>query len=187
MLRRLLLIYAIVELAVVITLVSTIGAGWTVLVLLATFVLGWAVAAPMAGSQLIHQLVQLRSEPREPQRALSDGALLTLATGLVLVPGLVTTALGVLLLVPAVRAIVGPGLAAVTMRGLQRRAPLITPVAAGAFTGRTRRHRMDDRDDFIDGEVIDVTEAEPPSLPRVPAANRSADRSSQSPHWIGPC
>lgn len=182
MLRRLLLIYAVVELAVVITLVSTIGLGWTVLVLLATFVLGWAVAAPMAGSQLIHQLVQLRSGPREPQRALSDGALLTLATGLVLVPGLITTALGALLLVPPVRAVAGPGLAAVTMRGLQRRVPLITPVVGGAFVGRTRRHRGDGRGDFIDGEVIDVTEAEPPPLPHVPAANGSGDLSSHSPY-----
>lgn len=162
MLRRLLLIYCVVELAAVVALVSTIGFGWTVLVLLVTFVLGWVLAVPMAGSQLIHRLGRLRSAPREPQRTLRDGALLTLAAGLVVVPGLVTTALGALLLVPPVRSIAGPGLAAVTMRGLQRRA--------------------DDQGQVIDGEVIDVTDAEPPPLPHGPAAEWCGDLSPQSPH-----
>lgn len=45
MVSRLLLIYAVVELAVIFALVSTIGWGWTLLVLLATFVLGWGIVA----------------------------------------------------------------------------------------------------------------------------------------------
>jgi len=49
MVRRLLLVYAVVELAVIIALVSTIGWGWTLLALLATFILGWGLFAPMAG------------------------------------------------------------------------------------------------------------------------------------------
>ena len=61
MLRRLLLVYALVELAVIFALVSTIGWGWTLLVLLATFLLGWGLLAPMAGSRLIRQLGQLRA------------------------------------------------------------------------------------------------------------------------------
>src|ERR1700739_2211121 len=120
MVSRLLLVYAIVELAVIFTLVSTIGWGWTLLALLATFVLGWGLLAPMAGSQLIRQLGQMRSGLKEPRSAMSDGALVTVATVLVLVPGLVTTALGLLLLVPPIRAVAGPGLTAIALRGLQR-------------------------------------------------------------------
>ncbi len=161
MLWRMLLIYAGVEIAVVIALASTIGFGWTVLLLLASFVLGWALMVPMAGSQLVHHVGQLRSGLREPRRALSDGALVTCATGLIIVPGLVTTVLGIFLLVPPVRAVAGPGLAAVTVRGLQRRIPLITgagwAASAGGEPGGER--------DYIDGEVIDVTEGEPPTLP----------------------
>jgi len=127
MVRRLLLVYAVVELAVVIALVSTIGWGWT-LALLATFVLGWGLLVPMAGSHLIHQLEQLRSGLKEPRRALSDGAMVTLATVLVLVPGLVTTTVGMLLLVPPIRTVTGPVLAATALRGLQRRVPLITDI-----------------------------------------------------------
>jgi UPF0716 protein FxsA len=156
MVRRLLLVYAVVELAVIIALVSTIGWDWSLLALLATFILGWGLLAPMAGSHLIHQLGQLRAGVKEPRSALSDGAMVTLATILVLVPGLVTTTLGMLLLVPPIRTVAGPGLAAVALRGFQRRVPLITDTA-----GRSRG-------DYIDGEVYDVTDVldvEPPALP----------------------
>jgi UPF0716 protein FxsA len=152
-------VYALVELAVIFALVSTIGWGWTLLVLLATFLLGWGLLAPIAGSRLIRQLGQLRSGPTEPRGALSDGALVTLAIALVLVPGLVTTALGLLLLVPRIRSVVGPGLTAIGARGL-RRVPVVTYTTA--FTDF--RHSGDDRD-YIDGEVIDVRDVDAPALP----------------------
>jgi UPF0716 protein FxsA len=169
MLRWLLIVYALVELAVFFALVSTIGWGWTLLVFLATFVLGWGFLAPMAGSQLLRRIGQLRSgltEPRWGHRplagdALSDGALVTLAVALVLVPGLVTTALGLLLLVPPIRSLAGPGLNAIGVHGL-RRVPLATYTTA--FTD-SRWGYPDDGRDYIDGEVIDVTDFEPPALP----------------------
>ena len=100
MVSRLLLIYAVVELMALIGLAATIGVGWTLLVLLATLVLGLVLLAPLGGWQLGRQLMQLRSGLAEPQSAVSESALVALASGLVLVPGLVTTALGLLLLVP---------------------------------------------------------------------------------------
>jgi UPF0716 protein FxsA len=184
MLWRLLLIYAVVELAVVIALVSTIGFGWTVLVLLATFLLGWGVLAPMAGSQLIHQLGQLRSGLKEPRSTLGDGALVTVATALVLVPGLLTTAFGMLLLVPAIRAVAGPGLTAIALRGLQRRVPLIADTTA--FTSESRRSYSGDGRDYIDGEVIDVRDVsdapdvEPPALRNDPIGDESPGRTASS-------
>ena len=170
MLRRLFLVYTLVELAVIFALVSTIGWGWTLLVLLGTFLLGWGLLAPMAGSQLIRQIGQLRSgltEPRWGHRplagdALNDGALVTLAIALVLVPGLVTTALGLLLLVRPARSVAGRGLSALGMRGLWRRVPPIT--YAAAFTEPHRAYPDDGRD-YIDGEVIDVRDFEPPAFP----------------------
>ena len=56
MAKRLFLGYVLVELAVVIALAYTIGLGWTVLLLLATFALGLA----LAGSQLTRQVQRLR-------------------------------------------------------------------------------------------------------------------------------
>ena len=170
MLSRLLLIYAVVELAVVIALVSTVGWGWTLLALLATFLLGWGLLAPMAGSHLVRQIGHLRSGLTEPRNAVSDGALLTLATVLVLVPGLVTTALGLLLLVPPIRsAAANRAPRSRSSRG-RRRGPLITDTTLfGADAqGTNRGYSGDGRDyngDYIDGEVVDVRDFEPPALP----------------------
>ena len=166
MLSRLLLVYAVVELAVIIALVSTIGWGWTLLALLASFLLGWGLLVPMARSHLVRQLGQLRSGLTEPRSALSDGALVTLATALVLIPGLVTTVLGLSLLVPPIRAAAGPGLTGIALRGLQRRVPLVTDGTAAMADPRFG-HAGDGRE-YIDGEVIDVTDFEPPILPRGP-------------------
>jgi UPF0716 protein FxsA len=170
MVRRLLLIYGVVELAAIIALVSTIGVGWTLLVLLATFFLGFVILAPAGGWQLSRQLVHLRLGLEEPRSALSDGAIVTVATGLVLVPGLVTTALGLLLLVPPIRALARPGLTSIAVHGFQRRLPLITNATAAG-----------DRRDYIDGEVIDVRDFEPPILPQGPIGGEPPGRPASSP------
>jgi len=164
MLSRLFLIYAVVELMVVIGLAAAIGVGWTLLVLLATFVLGLGLLAPLGGWQLGRQLVQLRSGLAEPQSAVSDSALVALASGLVLVPGVVTTALGLLLLVPPIRAAARPGLTAIAVRGFLRRVPLTADAAASMADAWNLRETRDDRD-YIDGEVIDVIDVEPEVLP----------------------
>jgi UPF0716 protein FxsA len=168
MMSRLFLVYALVELAVLVALASTIGLGWTLLLLLAAFVAGLA----LAGSQLKRQLGRLRSGVTTPQSQLAtDGAMVALGSVLVVVPGLVTTAAGVLLLLPPTRAVARPLLTAMAVRGIGRRAPLITVTTVGAdrYASAPRP-----RPDYIDGEVIDVTdvddftEVDPPALPGRP-------------------
>ncbi|MEB4211651.1 FxsA family protein [Mycobacterium sp. 94-17] len=159
MVSRLLLIYAVVELAVVVALVSTIGWGWTLLALLATFVVGWGVVVPMAGSHLIRRIGQLRSGLAGPRAAAGDGALVSLGALLVLVPGFVSTALGLLLLIPPVRSAVGPGLTAMAVRTLQRQMTGLD--YASVFPDSGPGHG-----DYIDGEVIDVHDVEAPARPQ---------------------
>lgn len=164
MVSRLLLIYAVVELAVIFALVSTIGWGWTLLTLLATFLLGWGIVAPMAGSHLIRRIGQLRSGFAGSRNAAGDGALVSVAALLVLIPGLVSTALGLLLLIPPVRSVAGPGLGAIAVRTLRRQMPGISyattfrsnPYPAASHPGDARGHG-----DYIDGEVIDVQDVGP--------------------------
>ena len=141
---RLFLIYALVELVAVVALVSTIGFGWTILLLLGTFVVGLAVA----GSQIKRHIQRLRDGFDNPQGAVADSALVALGGLLVVIPGLVSTALGLLLLLPPTRAAAHPLL---TMLA-SRRAPLITIATVGASRYRPNRG------DYIDGEVIDVTD-----------------------------
>ncbi|GBE66665.1 hypothetical protein MFM001_31270 [Mycobacterium sp. MFM001] len=139
MVSRLFLVYVLVELAVVVALAHTIGLGWTLLVLLGTVVVGTA----LAGSQLKRQLADLVSG-RSP---VTDGALTALGAALLVVPGLVTSVVGLLLLLPPTRTVARPVVVAMVARRLGR--PLVIV---------DRRVRPD----VIDGEVIDVTDVEPP-------------------------
>ena len=171
MVSRLFLVYVLVELAVIVALASTIGLGWTLLLLLAAFVAGLV----LAGSQLKRQLARLRSGLTTQQSQLAtDGAMVALGSVLVVVPGLVTTAAGLLLLLPPTRAAARPLLTAMAVRGLissGRGAPLITVTTVGADR-HTSAPRP--RGDYIDGEVLDVTDVtdvsavDPPALPRRP-------------------
>ena len=98
MAMRLFLLYAVVELAVIVALASTIGFGWTVLLLLGSFVLGLA----LAGSQVKRHIRRLQSglNAATVQGAATDSVLVALGTVLVVIPGLASSVLGALLLLP---------------------------------------------------------------------------------------
>jgi len=155
MVKRLFGLYVLVELAAVIALAYTIGFGWTVLLLLGTFAVGLAVA----GSQATRQLQKLRSGLATPQGAATDGVLIALGSVLTVVPGFVTSVLGLLLLLPPTRVVARPAVMALAARGLGRVPLLVTS------TGPYRPARRD----YIDGEVLDVTDdvivVDPPRLP----------------------
>ena len=145
MAKRLFGIYVLVELVVTVALVSTVGFGWTVLLLLASFAAGLA----LAGSQLRRQLRAL-SSGLSVDTAVTDSLLLALGTVLVVVPGLASSAVGALLLLPPTRAAARPVLTAL----VARRVPLVTATAwsMGSAAGQTGHG------DYIDGEVIEVTD-----------------------------
>ena len=89
MAMRLFLIYVVVELAVVVALVSTIGFGWTCCCCSGTFVVGFA----LAGSQVKRHIRRLRSGlTAATQGAVTDSVLVALGTVLVVVPGLASSA-----------------------------------------------------------------------------------------------
>jgi UPF0716 protein FxsA len=100
MVLRWFLVYAVIELAAIVALVWWIGPGWTILLLLAALAVGIA----LAGSQVKRQVRRLRDGFDTPQGALTDGAVIALGTVLVVIPGIVTTVFGLLLLLPPTRA-----------------------------------------------------------------------------------
>jgi UPF0716 protein FxsA len=157
MVSRFFLIYVVVELLAVVGLASTIGLGWTLLTVLIAFTAGLAVA----GSQVKRQVTRLLDA--DQSRFATDSAVIALGSLLVVVPGLVTSAAGLLLLLPPSRAVARPVLTALAARGIGRRFPLITVATVGADR-RARRPQPD----YIDGEVIDVSEVIPPALPLRP-------------------
>jgi UPF0716 protein FxsA len=171
MVWRLFLGYVVAELTVVVVLASTIGLGRTLLVLLATFVVG----VVLAGSQVKRQLVRLRSGADTARGALTDGASVALATVLIVVPGLVTSALGLLLLFPPTRAAVRPLLVGLLARSTGLPLIAVAATSAGRYaSSRYHGGRSQGRGVYIDGEVLDVADVpndpdvEPPALSRRP-------------------
>lgn len=149
---RLFLVYAVIELAVIVALASTIGFGWTILLLLATFVVGIA----LAGSQVKRHLRRLQTglTAATAKGAATDSVLVALGAVLVVIPGIASSVLGALLLLPPTRAAARPVFAAMTAR----RVPLVTSAAPGfSWPTGTPADRAP-RGDYIDGEVIDVTD-----------------------------
>ncbi len=155
MVSRLFLVYVVLELAVVVALASTIGLGWTLLLLLAAFAAGLA----LAGSQLKLQLNRLRSGlnaysrswprtvwPSRSALARRDARPADQRRGIAAV------------VAPHPRHC-APATDALALRGLGRRVPLITVSGLGDY-------RRPPRPEYIDGEVIDVTDVDPRAVSR---------------------
>jgi UPF0716 protein FxsA len=170
MAMRLFLLYLVVELAVIVALTSTIGFGWTVLLLLATFIVGIA----LAGSQVKRHFRRLRSglTAATVQGAAADSVLVALGTILVVIPGIASSLVGALLLMPPTRVAARPLVTSLAAR----RMPLITVTG----TGHAAR-----RDDYIDGEVVDVVDwGDDPRAADEPRAVERKPRRGREEHEI---
>ena len=142
------MVYAVVELAALTAVVSWLGFGPTLMVLLAGAVLGmWVIRRE--GSRTALAVADAVRAGRMAHDELTDGALIGLAGLLIMVPGLVSDLLGLLLVLPPSRAVARRWLA----RRAERRSPLMRttyfrgagPVADGSGDGRV-----------VDGQVLDV-------------------------------
>lgn len=155
MAMRLFVLYLVLEIAVMVALVATIGFGWTILALLVT----WLVGVSLAGSQVKRHIRRLQTglNSATAAGAAADSLLVALGTVLVVIPGLASSLLGAVLLLPPARAAARPLVTAMAAR----RMPLITVAGAAA------RHAAS-RGDYIDGEVIDVVDVEPAAVERKP-------------------
>ncbi|MHA0287716.1 FxsA family protein [Mycobacterium sp. C3-094] len=165
MAMRLFALYVVVEMAVLVALTATIGFGATLLAVAGTFLLGLA----LAGSQLRRHLRRLQSGLTADNAAgvVTDSALMALGTVLVVIPGLASSVVGALLLLPPTRAVARPVVTAMAAR----RAPLIVGAGTASGFGARRFAHPPSRGDYIDGEVIDVVDApaatpEPQAEPR---------------------
>jgi UPF0716 protein FxsA len=141
MVMRTFFLYAVVELAVLAALTWWLGLGWTLLILLATSVVGVA----LAGSQVKRQILRLQRTRTNPQGAVADSMLVALGTVLMFIPGLVTTALGALMVLPPTRSMVRPLAGMVLTRGIARRITVVNLTAPG----------HPGHGDYIDGEVVE--------------------------------
>lgn len=152
MLKRALLAYVLVELAVLVGLTWAIGLGWTLLVLLATAVIGFA----MAGSQARRQLMRLQQVQANPRGAVADSALVALGTVLVFIPGLVSSLVGTLMLLPPTRSAIRPVAGVLLNRGLGQVRVMSVGSTYQPYNGyATVSEPQPGYGDYIDGEVVE--------------------------------
>jgi UPF0716 protein FxsA len=111
----LLLVWAIAEVFVVIKVAGAIGALATILLLIASWPIGvWALRSQ--GAAAWQRLTAAVAQGRTPTLEVVDGALVLLGGVLLIIPGFITDAVGILLLAPT-RALMRP----VLVRGAHRR------------------------------------------------------------------
>ena len=130
MFLRLLLLFTIVplvELFLLVKLGTVVGVAPTVALVIFTGVLG-AWLARQQGLGVLRRLSEDLEEGRLPAEALIDGLLVLIAGAVLLTPGLLTDALGFLLLVPQSRAVVHRAAVAKFKRRFERAGPEIIDV-----------------------------------------------------------
>lgn len=113
----LLLIVPVLELWTVVVVAGSIGAGWTILALAALSLLG-IVLAKREGLAVWRRANAEIAAGRMPTRSLVDGAIGLLGACLLIVPGFLTAAAGLVLLLPPTKALIRP----LVIRWMERRA-----------------------------------------------------------------
>jgi UPF0716 protein FxsA len=107
----------LLELYVLIQVGQVIGAGWTILLLVADAILGsWLIKHE--GARAWRALREALDSGRMPTHEIADGALILLGGALMLAPGFVSDAFGILLILPPTRPLFRGLLAGVVARRL---------------------------------------------------------------------
>ncbi len=151
-----LLLTFVLEVAVLILVGRLIGVGWTILLLLATSVLGaWLVRRE--GRRTWRALAEATRDGEMPSRQMADAVLVLVGGVLLLVPGFVTDVIGLLAVLPFTRPVARIGLEVL----IARRIIAVVPGAAGmppqpGQPGQARVNRTEDSSgEIVEGEIID--------------------------------
>ena len=148
-LALLFVVLPVVEIYVLIQIGQTIGAWWTVLLLVADGFLGsWLMKRE--GTRAWQALQQALSSGRMPARELADGALILVGGTLMLAPGFVTDAFGILMILPLTRPLFRRALTGIVANRLVVMGPM-----PGAGPGTARGPGPDPDGPVIRGVVVD--------------------------------
>jgi UPF0716 protein FxsA len=138
----------IVEIYVLIQVGQVIGPWWTILLLIADSILGtWLIRRE--GGRAWQALRTALDSGRMPAKELADGALILIGGTLMLSPGFVTDAFGILLILPFTRPLFRRLLTGLVTRRL---------VVLSTGPGQTTRPGPRSQGTVIQGEVVDDPE-----------------------------
>ena len=137
----------IVEIYVLVQVGEVIGAWWTILLLIADSIIGtWLVRRE--GGRAWRALRSALETGRMPAKELADGALILIGGTLMLSPGFVTDAFGILLILPFTRPLFRRLLTGVVTRRL-------VVMGAGPGPARGPGRGQGPPGDVVAGEVVD--------------------------------
>jgi UPF0716 protein FxsA len=155
------IVWVVAEIFVIVKVAEAIGVLLTIVLLIAAWPLGgWAMRSE--GRMVWRRFNAAVAEGRPPGREVVDGVLVVLGGALLMVPGFISDAFGLLLLFPPTRSLLRAGL----LRNLQHR----LVARAGRFAGGRPggREGRADGGAWRDGAGADVdgtaTEVDPPHL-----------------------
>lgn len=155
------LLVPLLELAVIIQVGEVIGAWWTILLLVADSVVG-AVIVKREGAKAWRDFRIAIAERRWPGAEVVNGALVLFGGALLLTPGFVTDAVGLLCVLPPSRAAI-----ARTLRTKISPLPLrVVDLGAEQMTANRRAPRPAPphaQGDTLDVEVVSVERDDPPT------------------------
>lgn len=148
-------IVPLIEIYLLVQVGQVIGAGWTILLLIATAAAGtWLIRRE--GSRAWHALTTALQTGRMPATELADAGLILVGGALMLSPGFVTDAVGIFLILPFTRPVCRRLLAGAVARRLLPTGP---PGAPGASRGpNARRPGPGSTGSVVQGEVVDDDE-----------------------------
>ena len=127
------IVWIVAELFVIVKVAEAIGVLLTIVLLIAAWPLGgWAMRSE--GRAVWRRFNAAIAEGRPPGREVVDGALVVLGGGLLMVPGFISDAFGLLLLFPPTRVLLRAGI----VRNFQHRLVAQAGRFAGPFGARGR-------------------------------------------------
>nr|WP_225443515.1 FxsA family protein [Lolliginicoccus lacisalsi] len=151
-----LLVYIIVEVAAIAGLVSLVGFWWTLAIILGSILAGSVLFATQTRSSMRQVSAAMHGEG-SPASALADTATVGIAGILLTIPGIVTSAIGLLLLFPPTRVLVRPVVPYLVLRQ-QRKAATRMGYTGMGFPGMGDGPAGPRRGGtIVDGEVVDTT------------------------------
>ncbi len=135
----------ILELAVIVQVAGSIGVGWTLVALFGISVIGaWLVRHQ--GLSVLQRVRRQLARGEMPTTELVDGLLILVGGTLMLTPGFITDAVGLVLLLPPGRALIRPWLS----RGFKSRIEVHRAGPGGGFMAGG----------FADGDFIDLVDVD---------------------------
>ncbi|AFA73446.1 cytoplasmic membrane protein FxsA [Gordonia polyisoprenivorans VH2] len=156
------LLYLAVEIGVFVAMTMTLGFGWAVLITIAAAVVGFLMLR-WQGAKVFGELRRASRNEVDARAPLADTAIMAGSSILLIIPGVVSTLAGIVLLAPPTRRLVRP---AVTAFGARRL--VVAMDRAGIYATSGFR-----RGTVIDGTVVDSpAPGDPAHAGATPAGDR---------------